>query len=143
MASLYMYVLWVNHASLPCLFLPPNSGFPSYFKIVHRLLSCVSFSNCISCTWESHRLLPLVPPCDWRVDPVLRSTWYSCRGPGFHSQHPRGGSQLSVTLVAKSTMPSSDLMYTHRQNSHGKLKKKNSKTYNRWLEVPPDIDNNN
>lgn len=74
MASLYMYVLWVKHASLPCLFLPPNSGLPSYFKTVHLLLSYVSFLNCISCTWESHMLLPLVPPCDWRVDPVLRST---------------------------------------------------------------------
>lgn len=139
MASLYMYVLWVKHASLPCLFLPPNSGLPSYFKTVHLLLSYVSFLNCISCTWESHMLLPLVPPCDWRADPVFRSTGYSCRGPGFHSQHPPGGSQRSLTPVAESTLPSSDLMYAHRHNSHGKLKKNNKTktTYNSWLEVPP------
>lgn len=32
-----------------------------------------------------------------------KSTCYSCRGPGFHSRYPHGGSQLSLTPVPRST----------------------------------------
>ena len=33
----------------------------------------------------------------WKDSLVVKSTGYSCRGPGFDSQHPQDGSQLSLT----------------------------------------------
>lgn len=35
----------------------------------------------------------------WRHDSAGKSTCWSYRGPEFGSQHPQGGSQLSVTPI--------------------------------------------
>jgi hypothetical protein len=41
----------------------------------------------------------------WRDGSVVKSTPYSSRGLGFNSQHPHGGSQLSVTPVPGDLCP--------------------------------------
>ena len=49
----------------------------------------------------------------WRDDLVVKSTECSSRGPRFVSQHPQGGSQLSVTPVPSGPKPCSSLCGTH------------------------------
>jgi hypothetical protein len=44
---------------------------------------------------------------DWRDGSEVKSTDCSFKGPGFASQHPHGGSQLSVTPVPWALMTSS------------------------------------
>ena len=45
---------------------------------------------------------------------------------GFNSQHPHGGSQLSVTPVPGGLIPSHRHTYKHNTNTH-KIKRKKSK----------------
>jgi len=35
---------------------------------------------------------------------VIKNTCYSCRGPGFNSQHPHGGPQASLAQVPGNEM---------------------------------------
>lgn len=54
---------------------------------------------------------------------MAKSTCCSYRGPGYSSQHPHGGSQLSVTAVVGDPMTSVTgvhvlNIYTRRQNIH-------------------------
>ena len=42
----------------------------------------------------------------WRDDSAVRSTGCSSRGPGFNSQNPHGGSQLSVAPIPGDQAPS-------------------------------------
>ena len=51
----------------------------------------------------------------WRDGSVVKSTGCSCRGPGFASQHPHGGSELPVTPVPGDRIHSSDC---HRDQAH-------------------------
>ena len=43
---------------------------------------------------------------------MARNTWCSCRGPGFGSHHPHGGSQPSLSLVPRNPI-TSDFQRSH------------------------------
>jgi hypothetical protein len=58
----------------------------------------------------------LVLPWGWRDGPLVKSTGYSCRGPEFNSQQPRGSSRPPVTPVAGDLTPSHN--HTGRQNTN-------------------------
>lgn len=45
----------------------------------------------------------------WKDGLLIKDSSCSCRGQGFHSQHPHGCSQLSITTAPVDLMPSSDI----------------------------------
>lgn len=47
---------------------------------------------------------------------VVNSTYYSCRGSGFGSQHLHGGSQLSVIPIPRVLMPFSGYIPKHKHS---------------------------
>lgn len=78
---------------------------------------------------------PYTKPGHWRHSSALKSTFCSCRGLGFGSQH----SSLSVTQVLGNLSPSSGLFgqltcamhrYKGKQNTHTRKKKKS------WVPLP-------
>ena len=59
--------------------------------------------------WHSKTLSQKQIPRDWRDGLAAQSTFCSCRGPRFNSQHPHWGSQVSITPDPWDPMPSFDL----------------------------------
>jgi hypothetical protein len=73
---------------------------------------------------------------------LTKSTRCSCRGPGFSSQCPHGGSQPCISPVSRGQMPSSDLcvqctpmvhIHASKQNTHTHKIKINTSTHTHTL----------
>ena len=70
-----------------------------------------------------------------RGDSVVNSIGCSFRGPGFNSQHPHGGSQLSVAPVPGNLIPSQQCTKI-KLNKLLKTKIKQTNSYKSIIKAP-------